>query len=242
VIYRFVVDGGTWMLPILALSVVGFAFVLERAGYWLKLAISRDGRLRKRLLAGETPPPGATVSDPVARVLVDAIRRPDDFGIASARADRILRESKSHLGLLRVIAGVAALSGFLATSVAVRDAFRLTTDPARLGTAVANSLHATILGLAIFLGAYLAAAIFQALTGKLAREIDDHLDEIARNLRRPPLALATVPAATSAASTASAPPEQPGEGRRVLVGSEGTPVSTLASALDQLGPDEPGSA
>ena len=29
-IYQFLLDGGLWMIPILLVSVVGFAFILER--------------------------------------------------------------------------------------------------------------------------------------------------------------------------------------------------------------------
>lgn len=172
------------MLPILGASVVGLALILERAFYWLRLVGSRDRTLRRRLLDGETPPPGQTVTDPVARVLLEAVRRPDDLGVASARAERIIRESKSYLGFLRLLAGAAALYGMLGTALGARDAFRTVADPGRQGTLLANALHATILGLGVFFAAYVATAIFHSLSGRLARELDDNLDEAAR-LRRP---------------------------------------------------------
>jgi biopolymer transport protein ExbB len=184
VIYKFMQDGGTFMVPILAASVIGLALVLERVFYWLRLSASRDRSLRRRLLDGETPPPGQTVTDPVARVLLEAARRPEDLGVASARAERIVRESKAYLGFVRLVSGGAALLGMLGTAVMAREAFRVTADPARQGTLLANSLHATILGLVVFLGAYIATAIFSSLSNRLARELDDHLDEAAR-LRRP---------------------------------------------------------
>jgi len=184
VVYRFITDGGPFMLPILGASVVALALVLERAFYWLRLAASRDRSLRRRLLDGDAPPPGQTVTDPVARVLVEAVRRPDDLGVASARAERIIRESNAYLGFLRLIAGGAALLGMLGTAVTAREAFRATADATRQGTLLANALHATILGLGVFLAAYVATAAFHALSGRLARELDDHLDEAAR-LRRP---------------------------------------------------------
>jgi biopolymer transport protein ExbB/TolQ len=171
------------MLPILGASVIGLALVFERILYWLRLAASSDRALRRRLLDGETPPPGQTVTDPVARVLLEAARRPDDLGIASARAERIVRESKAYLGFLRLMAGGAALVGMLGTAVMAREAFRTTADPLRQGTLLANALHATILGLVVFLFAYVATAAFYALSSQLARELDDHLDEAAR-LRR----------------------------------------------------------
>ena len=179
-IYRFVVEGGPWMLPILGASVLGLALILERAWYWLRLTASRDGNLRRRLLDGNAPPPGATVTDPIARVLVEAVRRPDDLGVASARAERILRESKSYLGLLRWTAGVSALLGLLGTAGAVRDAFHLTVDPLKQGALIANALHPTILGLSVFLGAYVASALFHGFSARLARDLDDCLDEVAR--------------------------------------------------------------
>ena len=172
------------MLPILAASVIGLALILERAFYWLRLSASRDRSLRRRLLDGETPPPGQAITDPVARVLVEAVRRPDDLGIASARAERIIRESQAYLGFLRLMAGAAALFGMLGTAVMARDAFRASADAVRQGTLLANALHATILGLGVFLAAYVATALFHSLSSRLARELDDHLDEAAR-LRRP---------------------------------------------------------
>ncbi|MEZ0227080.1 MAG: MotA/TolQ/ExbB proton channel family protein [Planctomycetota bacterium] len=183
-VFRFVTDGGSFMLPILGASVVGLALILERAFYWLRIAGSRDSSLRRRLLDGETPPPGQTITDPVARVLLEAVRRPDDLGVASARAERIIRESKAYLGFLRLMAGAAALVGMLGTAIAAREAFRTAADATRQGTLLANALHATILGLAVFLAAYVATAFFHSLSSRLARELDDNLDEAAR-LRRP---------------------------------------------------------
>jgi biopolymer transport protein ExbB/TolQ len=179
-IYRFVVEGGTWMLPILGASCVGLALVLERIWYWLRLASSRDGSLRRRLLDGEAPPPASTVTDPVARVLVEAVRRPDDLGVASARAERILRESLAYLGFLRLMAGAAAIFGLLGTALMLRDAYATEANPARLGPLTASALNPTILGLGVFLAAYVATAFFYGLSAKLAREVDDHLDEAAR--------------------------------------------------------------
>jgi biopolymer transport protein ExbB len=185
VVYTFVTDGGAFMLPILGASVIGLALVLERVFYWLRLTSSRDRGLRRRLLDGDAPPPGQTVTDPVARVLLEALRRPDDLGVASARAEVIVRESKAYLGLLRLMAGAAALAGMLGTAIGLREAFRGATDPIKQGTLLANSLHATILGLGVFLAAYVATAFFHGLSGRLARELDDNLDEVARHRRAP---------------------------------------------------------
>jgi len=184
------------MLPILGASVLSLAVILERFYYWMRLAASRDRALRRRLLDGDAPPPAQAVTDPVARVLVEAVRRPDDLGVASARAERILRESRANLSFLRLTAGAAALLGMMGTALAAREALRATADVTRQGTLLANSLHATILGLGVFFAAYVASAVFYSLSGRLARELDDHLDEAAR-------ARGFAPRTPSSASTAA---------------------------------------
>lgn len=186
-IYRFVVDGGPWMLPILAASVMGLALGLERTWYWVLQALVRDRPLRTRLRTGDSPPPSQTVRDPVARVLVEAVRRPDDLGIASARAEAILRESKAYLGLLRFVGGTAAVGGLLGTALGIREVLQRTGDPAQANAGIANALHPTILGLAVFLGVHVAAAAFHALSASLAGELDEHLDDVARIMRRAPI-------------------------------------------------------
>lgn len=204
-IYRFVIDGGPWMLPILGASVIGLALSLERTWYWLIQALVRDRALRSRLRSGDHAPPGQTIRDPVARVLVEAVRRPDDLGIASARAEAILRESKAYLGLLRFVGGTAALGGLLGTAIGVRDVLHHTADPAQINAGIANALHPTILGLAVFVGIHTAAAAFHALTASLATQLDENLDDVARIVRRGPLVPARLHPPHSATPGTSSP-------------------------------------
>jgi biopolymer transport protein ExbB/TolQ len=204
------------MLPILGTSVIALALCLERAWYWFFLALVRDRKLRARLHAGDSPPPsGQTVRDPIARVLVEAVRRPEDLGVASARAEAALRESKAYLALLRFAGGTAALLGLLGTTFAVREAFRTTVDPARLNVAIANALHATILGLIVFLFVHTAAAVFHAFSASLAREMDEHLDEVARVLRRVPIPRPASPTTDGTSGSRPTPEPETSPGGRV---------------------------
>ena len=92
-IYRFLQEGGFWMIPILGVSVVGTTFVLERAWFWFVLWLRRDMRLRRRLLRGELPGPGTRTRDPqslecFSEVASASSSRPD-LGILPA-SSRIL--------------------------------------------------------------------------------------------------------------------------------------------------------
>ena len=70
-IQQFIEEGCRWMYPILAVSVVGLMFVLERAWFWFVLWMRQDLRLRRRLLNGQVPPPGTRTGDPRTEVLLD---------------------------------------------------------------------------------------------------------------------------------------------------------------------------
>src|SRR5687768_9491905 len=98
-IYKFMVEGGPWMLPIIGVSVIALTFALERAWFWVAMWLRRDLRLRRRLVRGEVPAPGTRSRDAYALVLLDLVTHPDPQ-LAVDRARMLVRDSKAHLKVL----------------------------------------------------------------------------------------------------------------------------------------------
>lgn len=203
-LYKFLLDGGPYVFPVLAASVIALALILERAWFFASLALSRDGRLRKRMLAGEPPPPsGAPVTDPVARVLAEALRNPDDLTLSWVRGQEALREARANLFLLELTAAGAAVIGVLGTALASRDVFRATADAAKLGAGLSLALHPLIAGLVVFLVAIAAVIVFRLCVSSLEARVEEAI-EVSRKVRTQAAKHAEISARLQAASAAHA--------------------------------------
>jgi biopolymer transport protein ExbB len=203
VLYRFLVDGGPYVLPVLAASIVALALILERVWFFASLALARDGRLRRRMLSGEPPPPaGAPITDPVARVLAEALRNPDDMTLAWVRGQDALREARANVFLLELTGAAAAVIGVLGTALASREVFRATADVAKLGPGLALALHPLIAGLLVFLAAIAFVIVFRLLAASLEARVEEAI-EVSKKVRLQTAKHAEISARLAAASHSS---------------------------------------
>lgn len=185
-VYRFLEEGGPWMLPIVAVSIVGLAFILERAWFWLGLWLVRDLRLRRRLLRGEATTPGTRTRDPHAAVLLDLALRPDLPDLALDRARMLVRDSREHLKVLAVASGLGSALGLLGTVVGMSRSFKgvggALADPGVIVSGLQTALNTTIFGLLVFLVAHVAHAVFAQASANLGADLEEDLNEVRRAL------------------------------------------------------------
>jgi biopolymer transport protein ExbB/TolQ len=183
VIYKFLQEGGPWMLPILGVSVVGLMFILERAWFWLALWLRSDAGLRRRLLRGEAPA-GVETRDPRARVLLVLADRVDD-------PDRAL--DRAHLRVLAIASSLGSSLGLFGTVVGMSASFGgvKLSDPGAIIGGLQTALNTTVLGLVVYLATYVAHAMFSQMSSNLGQDLEEELNETRRALlaRRAPAAL-----------------------------------------------------
>jgi biopolymer transport protein ExbB len=188
-IYKFLSDGGVWMIPILGISVIGLAFVLERAWFWFTFWLRRDLRLRRRLLRGELPAPGTRTRDPHAAILLDLVNHPQDPELAVDRARMLVRDSKAHLKVLSHTAGLASALGLFGTVVGMSQSFGGVglSNPTAIVMGLQTALNTTVLGLIVYLATYVAHAVFAQRSQNLMQDLEEDLNEARRALaaRRP---------------------------------------------------------
>jgi biopolymer transport protein ExbB len=195
VIWKFMVEGGWCMAPIVLCSVLGLALLLERAWFWLGLRLRRDDALRGELLTLTVDRRRAErTRDPLCQVVLQLIRHPDDSSAALGAADRVLRETKSPLPVLNMIAGISCSLGLFGTVLGVSLAFEaLAQSKAQeLALALAVALNTTVLGLAVYLPVYLGSSVCQVLTNRLGFEIEQALNVVGQRLRTQSLGKVTV--------------------------------------------------
>jgi len=183
-IKQFLVDGGPWMLPILAVSVVGLMFVLERAWFWTVMWFRRDAALRRRILQGDAPHHGARTTDPRGVVLLDLARNPEEPDEAMDRARALVRRSKQHLRTLAVTSSLGSSLGLFGTVVGMSSSFggvRLS-NPEVIITGLQTALNTTIFGLTVYLATYVAHSFFSQLSANLGHDLEEDLNEARRAL------------------------------------------------------------
>ncbi len=181
-IYEFIARGGPWMYPILVVSVVGLMFVLERSWFWVSLWLRRDLRLRRRLLYGERPAPGTRTADPQTEVLLDLANHIDDPDLALERAKMLVRDSKAHLKVLAISAGVGSALGLFGTVVGMSASFDGVGlgNPAVIMDGLKTALNTTILGLLVYIACYVAHAFFAQKSHNLAGDLEEELNQARR--------------------------------------------------------------
>jgi len=183
-IYEFIQEGGPWMFPILGVSVFGLMFILERGWFWLLLWLRQDLRLRRRLLHGERPARGTRTRDPRAEVLLDLAVHPQDSDLAFERAKMLVRDSKAHLKVIGIAAGVGSALGLFGTVVGMSNSFRGVglSDPQAIMNGLHGALNTTILGLVVYICCYVAHAYFAQKSLNLGQDLEEDLNQAHRAL------------------------------------------------------------
>jgi biopolymer transport protein ExbB len=182
VVYQYILDGGPWMWPIVAVSVLGLAFILERGWFWLVLWLRKDSRLRRRLVHGEPPAPGLRTGDAHAAVLIDLAQHPDDPELALDRARMLVRDSKSHLKAIAIASSLGSSLGLFGTVVGMSASFGGVGigDPGVIVKGLQTALNTTVLGLLVYLATYVAHSLFLQLSQNLGADLEEDLNEARR--------------------------------------------------------------
>lgn len=181
-IQQFIEEGGRWMYPILAVSVIGLMFILERAWFWCLMWARQDLRLRRRLLNGQKPAPGTRTSDPRAEVLIDLASYPEDPNLALEHARMLVRDSKAHLKVLAIVAGIGSSLGLFGTVVGMSSSFRgvSLSNPGAIVSGLHSALNTTILGLVVYITCYTAHAFFAQQSVNLGQDLEEDLNQAQR--------------------------------------------------------------
>ncbi len=155
--------GGPVMWPLLACSLVGLTFVLERFLYWVRTSWRHDDRgieqVIETLRAGqhaEAHGIAATLRDEAAQVLVAGLEAPDGGQPrAMETAGReVVSEMKGFMGVIDTVITVAPLLGILGTVTGIINAFNLlggglADNTAGVTAGLAEALITTVAGLVI---------------------------------------------------------------------------------------------
>lgn len=183
---EFFFSGGKLMYPLLVGSVVAVAIILERLFYWFRFWMRTDRKLRRELTGLYVHQDKVRRSrDEVVGILAEFVRNPDDTTGPVIKAERVVRDSKKHLGLLSLIASVSTSVGLLGTVFGVSLAFREMSqnNPTGLAGALSIALNTTMFGLSIFLPSYMAYTFFAHLSQAVSVEIEEAMETIRSSVR-----------------------------------------------------------
>lgn len=182
---EWIIKGGPVMIPILLLSVVALAIVLERVFvlWWIRLDVPRFGEQVLDLLRrGELQSALArceTIKHPLARVFTVGIRSrhlpPAELEKRMEReGEKEIRQLERYLGALFVIVGVEPMLGFFGTITGLIRSFaaweQLGNDitVSALAAGIYQAMITTAAGLAIAIPYYLAYHLLMAAVKRQA--------------------------------------------------------------------------
>ena len=183
---EFFIAGGVIMYPLLLGSILAVAIILERLFYWLRFWLRSDRKLRRELMGLYVHADKVRRSrDEVVNILAEFVRNPDDPTGPVIKAERVVRESKKHLGILGLISSVSTSLGLLGTVIGVSMAFREMGLEKATGLAAALSvaLNTTMFGLVIFLPSFMAYTFFTHLSKMVGLEMEEAMETIRSSVR-----------------------------------------------------------
>jgi biopolymer transport protein ExbB len=172
-VYQWIVKGGDLMWPIVGLSVVALAIILERCFYWLRYAWRRDPALRRDVVDGRLSGDLSLMQsrDPVAEVAhwyrVDPLR-------GKLLADKLQTANRRGLGALETIASLSTSLGLFGTVVGVSLSFdsMASGDAEKVVYGLGVALFTTVLGLVVHLACLICAGFFQFFATEVSNALD----------------------------------------------------------------------
>ena len=170
----FMERGGLIMWPLLILSIVAFAVILERTFFWSKVH-GKHGQavflgLLDRLHAGDRPGASTllrTSSSPYSRLTEMLLRSNGDESLAVSAAEEVRPQFERGLIILSTVVTAAPMLGILGTVVGIIQSFELLggdasiSDPRQVSGGIAEALITTATGLVIALIALFPYMIFR---------------------------------------------------------------------------------
>ncbi|MFK7758466.1 MAG: MotA/TolQ/ExbB proton channel family protein [Phycisphaerales bacterium] len=174
-VFDFFRAGGWVMYPLLMMSVLGLAAVLERCFFWTRFSTRRELRaFRKYADLIDANDPSSLIaastndSSPVGRLVLWAGTRRDPSEEAVLANIELIRPSlESRNAFLSVVVGAAPLLGILGTVVGIIESFDLlgqaasVSDPTIVAGGIAEALYTTAAGLTIALLALFPSVYFK---------------------------------------------------------------------------------
>lgn len=161
-------------IPIVILSLVGTAIILERIIFYCRLKpierCSVLGELKKSLMDNQSQP--KIIRDELVSVLLQQAKRPYDFGIK----------------LLRIIAVISPMLGLLGTVIGIIESFKVIAShegpvyPALIAEGLWTAMLTTAVGLIVALPCLLAAFLFARMGEKRITAYQDELNQISLEL------------------------------------------------------------
>ena len=180
-------QGGPMMVPLLCLSVLAVAVVIERALFWVNQWRSRDRALVNRILKfveegdlDQASQFGPKTKDFVARTLLNGLRhRFYSLSLALETQSLIeLKKMKKNLVTLDTIITAAPLLGILGTVLGIILSFNLmgfqgVQDPKLVTGGIAQALITTAFGLSIALVTLFPFNYFQSRYTEAIEELEN---------------------------------------------------------------------
>lgn len=175
-VIQFFKDGGVVMYPLLVLSVLALAAILERTLYWVLNSSSRElaalDRYARLVIEGERDAAGKLASkdaSPVGSLVRWAHEHPGGgYDGALVRVESLRPRIERFGSFLSAVIAGAPLLGILGTVVGIIESFDLlgaassVSDPTLIAGGIAQALYTTAAGLTIALVAMFPASVFRA--------------------------------------------------------------------------------
>ncbi|MFK7884542.1 MAG: MotA/TolQ/ExbB proton channel family protein [Phycisphaerales bacterium] len=178
--------GGWVMYPLLALSVVSLALIVERLIYWgrgagganrfaLYLADLQNGNLKAAMARSQED---RTPVGRLVRMLASGGSSRPSEGVAFAAIETLRTPIERWSSLLGVIVAAAPLLGILGTVTGIIESFDLLgaattiSDPTVVAGGIAEALYTTAFGLTIALVTVLPHAVFRANTERTLSRLE----------------------------------------------------------------------
>ena len=117
-------------------------------------------------------------------MLLSHANYPDDPDLAAERAKMLVRDSKSHLKVLAIAAGVGSALGLFGTVVGMSNSFRGVglSDPGVIMSGLHSALNTTILGLVVYIICYVFHAFYAQKSVNLGQDLEEDLNTQRRAL------------------------------------------------------------
>ena len=193
-ISKFFVDGGFWMWPIIAMSILGLAVMVERFIFlYFRHNINAREFMRQiqKLVMGNNvdraiklcnSAPDAALAKVIKSGLTRANKGPAEIQNALEEASLEVSPQITKRGtLLQQIANIATLLGLLGTILGLIDAFRALatiTDPEQQSKAlvagISVAMNTTAFGLMVAIPCLGAHVMLSAITKKILDDIEQH--------------------------------------------------------------------
>ncbi|MEZ4473154.1 MAG: MotA/TolQ/ExbB proton channel family protein [bacterium] len=192
---KFYSDGGAWMHPILAMSIIGLGVIIERFIFlYFKYNINASAfmaQIQKLVMANNidraiklcNAAPSAALPKVIKAGLTRANKGPDEIQNAVEEATlEVVPMVTKRTTVLQQVANIATLLGLLGTILGLIQAFEALSDPAippdkrqaMLANGISIAMNTTAFGLIVAIPCLGAQVFLASVTKKIIDEIDQY--------------------------------------------------------------------